>query len=224
MTRFTSAVGVVPGLRLVPHRGAQARPLLDGHVSQVLLKHADAVMTPGAGAQAQADGHRAAQLPGLAEDVLHPHHHRAGGIGVLLLLGDAVFLPLEGPGLSQLHSDDLRVRGLAQGLLRLVEILRLHIAQDAPAGEHLTHLSAIYNVQIVAYIGPDKLPTLFLCHNQTNGRSVTWQKSKSQGPARSRYGRSNGYGKYPFCPAIIRPGGAVPGDGLSPVDYKLEPI
>ena len=113
------AAGVVPGLGLVSRRGAEAHPRLKGRAPQVLLKDADPVVAPGVGAQADADDHRAAQLPGLVEDVLHTHHDGAGLIGVLLVRRDTVALPVKGPGLFQLHGDDLRVRGCAGEVLRL---------------------------------------------------------------------------------------------------------
>ncbi len=113
LSRLQDAAGVVAGLRLVARRRAQAHPLLDGHAAQILLKDAVSVVAAGIGAQAQADDHRPAQLPGPAEDVLHPQHHGAGLVGVLLVRRHAVPLPVEGPGRTQLDGDDLRVRGRA---------------------------------------------------------------------------------------------------------------
>ena len=101
---------MVAGLRFVPRRRAKADALLDGHGAEVLLKDAVPVMAPGVGAQSDADGYGAAQLPGLAENVFHADHNRAGLVGVFLLRRDAEALAVEGAGLFQLHGDDLRVR------------------------------------------------------------------------------------------------------------------
>ena len=111
-------------LSLVPRRRAQAHPPLDGGAAQVLLKDAEAVVAAEVGPQPQADHHRPVQFPGLFQNVLHPHHHVAGGVGLRLLRRDAVLLPVEGLGIAQLHGDDLPVGGRADEVV------------DAPPGGH----------------------------------------------------------------------------------------